>query len=117
VFLFELDQDAVLQRQAPKFSALSKYPSVRRDMALLVEDGVSVAAITGAIEECHETAIREISIFDIYRGQGVAEGYKSVALALVLQDFAQTLTDIEIDAIFRKVLDTLAAKLNAKLRE
>jgi phenylalanyl-tRNA synthetase beta chain len=117
VFLFELDQDAVLQRQVPQFSALSKYPSVRRDMALLVEEGVSVAAITGAIEECRETAIREISIFDIYRGPGVAEGYKSVALALVLQDFAQTLTDIEIDAIFRKVLDTLAAKLNAKLRE
>jgi phenylalanyl-tRNA synthetase beta chain len=117
VYLFELEQDVVMERKVPKFNALSKFPSVRRDLALLVEDAVSAAAITRVIEECSETAIREISIFDIYRGQGVAEGYKSVALALVLQDFAQTLTDTEIDAIFRKVLDTLAAKLNAKLRE
>lgn len=117
VFLFELEQDAVLERNVPKFSTLSKYPSVRRDLALLVDEAVSAAAITSVIEECMETAIREISIFDVYRGPGVAEGYKSVALALLLQDFTQTLTDTEIDAIFRKVLDTLAAKLNAKLRE
>jgi len=106
-----------LERNVPKFSTLSKYPSVRRDLALLVDEAVSAAAITSVIEECMETAIREISIFDVYRGPGVAEGYKSVALALLLQDFTQTLTDTEIDAIFRKVLDTLAAKLNAKLRE
>ncbi len=117
VFLFELDQDAVLQRKVPKFSPLSKFPSVRRDMALLVDEAVSADAITRAINDCQEAAIREVSIFDIYRGQGVVEGYKSVALSLVLQDFAQTLTDTEIDAIFRKVLDTLAAKLNAKLRD
>ncbi|MDT4291443.1 phenylalanine--tRNA ligase subunit beta [Methylomonas sp. MO1] len=117
VYLFELEQEAVLERKVPKFRALSKFPSVRRDMALLVEEAVSATAITRVIQECRETAIREISIFDIYRGPGVAEGYKSVALALVLQDFTQTLTDTEIDAIFRKVLDTLAAKLNAKLRE
>ncbi|WP_445369641.1 phenylalanine--tRNA ligase subunit beta [Methylomonas sp. BW4-1] len=117
VFLFELEQDAVLERNVPKFSTLSKYPSVRRDLALLVDEAVSAAAITSVIEECMETAIREISIFDVYRGPGVAEGYKSVALALLLQDFTQTLTDTEIDAIFRKVLDTLTAKLNAKLRE
>ena len=117
VFLFELDQDAVLARRVPKFSPLSKYPSVRRDMALLVAEAVSAAAITDVIETCGESAIREISIFDIYRGPGVAEGYKSVALSLVLQEFSQTLTDSEIDAIFRRVLDTLAAKLNAKLRD
>ncbi|OQW67159.1 MAG: phenylalanine--tRNA ligase subunit beta [Proteobacteria bacterium ST_bin11] len=117
VYLFELEQDAIMARNVPKFNALSKFPSVRRDMALLVEEIVTAAEIIGVIEDCREPAIREISIFDIYRGQGVAEGYKSVALALVLQDFAQTLTDTEIDAIFRKVLDTLASKLNAKLRE
>lgn len=117
VFLFELDQEVVLERRVPQFSPLSKFPTVRRDMALLVEETVSAAAITRAIEDCREAAIRDILIFDIYHGQGVAEGYKSVALGLVLQDFSQTLTDTEIDAIFRRVLDTLAAKLNAKLRE
>lgn len=117
VFLFELDQEALLQRQIPKFSPLSKFPSVRRDLALLVEESVTAAAIRAAITDCQEQAIREILIFDVYRGTGVPEGFKSIALALVLQDFTQTLTDTEIDAIFRRVLDTLAAKLNAKLRE
>jgi phenylalanyl-tRNA synthetase beta chain len=117
VFLFELEQEAVLERAVPKFSPLSKFPSVRRDIALLVEDSVSAGAITHCINSCNETLIREIQIFDIYRGQGVAEGYKSVALSLVLQEFTQTLTDTEIDALFKRVLDVLATELNAKLRD
>ncbi|WP_445370836.1 phenylalanine--tRNA ligase subunit beta [Methylomonas sp. HW2-6] len=117
VFLFELNQDAILQRKVPKFSPLSKFPSVRRDMALLVAEAVSADAIIACIAETGEQSIRDVSIFDVYRGQGVAEGSKSVALSLVLQDFSQTLTDAEIDAIFRRVLETLTAKLNAKLRE
>jgi phenylalanyl-tRNA synthetase beta chain len=117
VFLFELNQEAVLERTVPKFAPLSKFPSVRRDMALIVDDAVSASAIIDCIAACGETAIRDTQIFDIYRGQGVAEGCKSVALSLILQEFSQTLTESEIDAIFRRVLDALAAKLNAKLRE
>jgi phenylalanyl-tRNA synthetase beta chain len=117
VFLFELNQEAVLERAVPKFTPLSKFPSVRRDMALIVDDAVSASAIIECIAACGETAIRDTQIFDIYRGQGVAEGSKSVALSLILQEFSQTLTESEIDAIFRRVLDALAAKLNAKLRE
>jgi len=117
VFLFELNQESVLERTVPKFAPLSKFPSVRRDMALIVDDAVSASAIIDCIAACGETAIRDTQIFDIYRGQGVAEGCKSVALSLILQEFSQTLTESEIDAIFRRVLDALAAKLNAKLRE
>ncbi|MGZ4960421.1 MAG: phenylalanine--tRNA ligase subunit beta [Methylomonas sp.] len=117
VFLFELSQEAVLERAVPKFAPLSKFPSVRRDMALIVEDTVSASAVIDCISACGEAVIRDVQIFDIYRGQGVAEGCKSVALSLILQDFSQTLTDLEIDAIFHRVLDALAAKLNAKLRQ
>lgn len=117
VFLFELNQEWVLKRSVPKFSALSKFPTVRRDMALLVDQAVSAGSIVRCIEACGEVAIREVQIFDIYRGQGVAEGHKSVALSLILQDFEQTLTDVEIDAIFHRVLETLATTLNAKLRD
>ncbi|MDO9138809.1 MAG: hypothetical protein Q7U38_00580, partial [Methylobacter sp.] len=56
-------------------------------------------------------------IFDIYRGKGVEEGSKSVALSLIIQSFSQTLTDSEIDAIFSRLLATLTTKLNAKLRD
>ncbi len=117
VFLFELDQDAVLARVTPKFSPLSKFPSVRRDMALIVADTVSAQAIIDTIQAVNETVIRDVQIFDVYRGQGVAEGCKSIALSLVLQDFSQTLTETAIDGIFHRVLDVLATKLHAKLRE
>ncbi|MGR9044818.1 MAG: phenylalanine--tRNA ligase subunit beta [Gammaproteobacteria bacterium] len=116
VFLFELDQAVLLRKRIPAFNPLSKFPSVRRDMALLVDEKVSVGEIIECILGTGEQAVREVLIFDIYRGQGVESGAKSVALGLVLQDFSQTLTDSEIDAIFSKVLASLATKINAKLR-
>jgi len=117
VFLFELDQTLLFKKQLPKFETLSKFPSVRRDMALIVEEKVTVAEIIACIEQCQEKVIKDILIFDIYRGEGVDNGYKSVALSLMLQDFKQTLTDSEIDAIFSKVLENLKNKLSAKLRD
>ncbi len=117
VFLFELRQDHVLQHAVPKFTQLSKFPSVRRDMALIVKQSISANDITNCIDSCHQPAIREVAIFDVYHGKGIEEGYKSVALSLVLQDFSRTLTDSEIDAIFHGLLERLTATLNAKLRD
>jgi len=117
VFLFELAQDAVLQRAVPKFAPLSKFPSVRRDLALIVHQDVSAGDIIACIHRCQETAIREINIFDVYQGKGIEEGHKSVAFSIVLQDFTQTLTDLEIDAIFRTLLEKIKTELNAKLRD
>lgn len=117
VFLFELELNKILNKHIPSFKSLSKFPSVRRDMAILVNETVTAKQITSCIENCFETAIQEIHIFDIYRGQGVEKGYKSVALSLILQDFSQTLTDIEIDAIFSRVLSKLSQDIGAKLRD
>jgi len=117
VFLFELDQEAILQRQVPKFSPLSKFPSVRRDMALIVKEEISVQQLINCINSCQQPAIQKIMVFDIYRGTGIEAGYKSVALGLLLQDFSQTLTDSQIDAIFSTVLDTLTRTTGAKLRD
>lgn len=117
VFLFEIAQDAILQRRVPKFSALSKFPSVRRDMAVLVRQNISADDLINCINGSREPAVREVAIFDIYQGKGIEEGYKSVALSLILQDFTQTLTDSEIDAIFRRLLDKMTTELNAKLRD
>ncbi|WP_150046582.1 MULTISPECIES: phenylalanine--tRNA ligase subunit beta [Methylomonas] len=117
VFLFELAQDALLASRKPGFTPLSKFPSVRRDMAIIVEQKISAAEILECIHGCNEEKVREASIFDVYQGKGVEDGYKSVALSLVLQDFGQTLTDTEIDAIFRKLLAKMISELNAKLRE
>lgn len=117
VFLFELDLEQVFKKQIPQFEALSKFPSVRRDMALIVEEKITVSTITDCIYDCNEKIIKDVLIFDIYRGEGVDEGYKSVALSLILQDSSQTLTDSEIDAIFSKVLNALQNNINAKLRD
>lgn len=117
VFLFELFQDRILQRAVPQFAPLSKFPTVRRDIALIVRQQVSAGDIVACINGSQEAAIREVNIFDVYQGKGIAEGHKSVALSLVLQDFNQTLTDLEIDAIFRRLLEKMTTELNAKLRE
>lgn len=117
VFLFELSLELLCERKVPSFAPLSKFPSVRRDMALLVKQTVSAGDIVACIEAAKQTAVREVSIFDVYQGKGIEEGYKSVALSLVIQDFERTLTDTEIDAIFHGLLETLSAKLHAKLRD
>jgi phenylalanyl-tRNA synthetase beta chain len=117
IFLFELDQDLLLNKHIPKFKPLSKYPSVRRDIALIVKEEIAVSEIINCIKGCAEPTLQDIVIFDIYRGKGVEEGSKSVALSLIIQDFSQTLTDSEIDAIFSGLLETLTTKISAKLRD
>jgi len=117
VFLFELSQTVLLERKVPSFNSLSKFPSVRRDLALLVAEEVSFATIKECIENCNEDLIKVINVFDIYRGQGVEQGYKSVALGLTMQDETQTLTDSEIDAIVNRVLGALSNGISAKLRD
>ncbi len=117
VFLFELSQTTLLERKVPAFSSLSKFPSVRRDLALQVTEETTFQAVKQCIDNCQEAVIKEVKVFDIYRGQGVEEGFKSIALALILQNVTQTLTDTQIDAIVNIVLDALSNKLNAKLRD
>ncbi|MBF6650820.1 phenylalanine--tRNA ligase subunit beta [Methylobacter sp. BlB1] len=117
VFLFELDQNLLLNKHIPVFKPLSKYPSVRRDLALIVKEEISADDIINAVKGCAEQTLQDIVIFDVYRGKGVEEGYKSVALSLTIQDYSQTLTDSEIDAIFNRVLDTVMNKISAKLRD
>ncbi len=117
VYLFELDQNRLLKKQLPKFRPLSKYPSVRRDMALIVKEGITAGDIINCIKNGSEAALQDVVVFDIYRGKGVDEDSKSVALSLFIQDFSQTLTDSEIDAIFNRVLVTLTDTIGAKLRD
>ncbi|OYV16862.1 MAG: phenylalanyl-tRNA synthetase beta chain [Methylococcaceae bacterium NSP1-2] len=117
VFLFELAQDLVLNKTPAKFKPLSKYPSVRRDLALIVNDDITANQLIACIKNCNEPTLQDIVIFDIYRGKGVTEGSKSVALSIILQNDTQTLTDLQIDAIFSTLLDTLTRNTGAKLRD
>lgn len=117
VYLFELDQERLLDRRLPQFRTLSKFPSVRRDLAIVVGEEVSAGRILEVIEGMGLSFIQEVTIFDVYRGQGVESGKKSVALGLIVQDFSQTLTEAEIDAIVSMVLERLTIEIKARLRD
>jgi phenylalanyl-tRNA synthetase beta chain len=116
VFLFELDQDRLLNRGIPAFKPLSKFPQVRRDIALIVDDAVTAGGLAGSVKN-QSPLIRQVVVFDVYQGPGIEAGAKSVALGLVLQDEGETLTDAKVDGVISEVLARLALEFNAKLRD
>ena len=116
VFLFELDQDTLLKRPIAAFKPLSKFPQVRRDLAIIVEEKVTATAL----KQCAETQsplIRQVVIFDVYQGTGIESGKKSVALGLVMQNDVETLTDAKVDGVMTAVMTQLTHEFNAKLRD
>jgi phenylalanyl-tRNA synthetase beta chain len=117
VYLFEINLDLLFQKKVPSFKPLSKFPSVRRDLSLIIDENVAISAILNEIKQFSSNVIQDVVIFDLYRGQGVEQGKKSVALGLIIQDSSQTLTDSEIDAIVNQVLEKLVTNLDATLRE
>ena len=117
VYLYELDQNLLLDKKIPAFKALSKYPAVNRDWALIVAESVTADNIIDCIKSSHEATLKGITLFDIYRGKGVEEGFKSIALSFNLQDDTQTLTDSEVEAILSRILEKLTITINAKLRD
>ena len=109
-----------LQRHADTeivYTPLPKYPSTARDIALLVDEDMEVGRIEKVIKEFGGKILETVRLFDVYRGQQVEDGKKSVAFSLVYRDKDKTLTDEEVTEVHSKVLDALKDKLNAVLRE
>jgi phenylalanyl-tRNA synthetase beta chain len=117
VYVFELKQSAIADNNIPAFSALSRYPEVRRDLAILVDEAIPVAEILSVIEATSSDLVKETQLFDIYQGKGVDEGIKSVAFGLILQEFSRTLTDLEVDSEIENIISTLNQQFAATLRE
>ncbi|MDH5710786.1 MAG: phenylalanine--tRNA ligase subunit beta [Gammaproteobacteria bacterium] len=117
VYIFELRLDILKSAILPKFSPLSRYPEVRRDLAIVVDENVSVQSIQDCITEISSDLLQNIQIFDIYTGKGVDSGRKSVALGLILQDFSRTLTDQDVETEVENVVSSLKQKFAATLRE
>jgi len=117
VYVFELKQSAIANNNIPAFSALSRYPEVRRDLAILVDEVIPVAEILSVIESTSSDLLKETQLFDIYQGKGVDEGRKSVAFGLILQEFSRTLTDLEVDTEIENIVSTLNQQFAATLRE
>ncbi|HQT27368.1 MAG TPA: phenylalanine--tRNA ligase subunit beta, partial [Burkholderiales bacterium] len=112
--LFEIDLDALMMRELPSFSEISKFPPVKRDIAILVDERVSVQSI---LDECRKAAESvKVELFDLYRGQGVEMGKKSLAFRITIQDTQKTLLDAEVDAIITQVIEALEKRFDSKLR-
>ncbi|PWG61096.1 phenylalanine--tRNA ligase subunit beta [Sediminicurvatus halobius] len=117
VFVFELDLGRITAARVPAFREISRYPAIRRDLAVVLPEAVSAAELRATVVASAGEALRELILFDVYRGKGVADGFKSLAIGLILQDSSRTLTDSDVDAVVARVVERLRAELQAELRE
>ncbi len=117
VIAFELDLEPLLLRALPKARPLSRYPSVRRDLAFVVAESVPWAAISASAEAAAGACLQELRLFDRYAGKGVEIGFKSFAMGLILQEESRTLTDREVDAVVARVTAALQHEHGARIRD
>jgi phenylalanyl-tRNA synthetase beta chain len=116
-YLFEIDLDRLGLGRLPAFEPLSKFPAIRRDIALVVDRGVSYAQVRQRVLAAAPEILKDIGLFDVYTGQNIEPGVKSLALGLILQASSHTLTDQEVDAAVQQVITTLERDLGAQLRD
>ncbi|SDY97694.1 phenylalanine--tRNA ligase subunit beta [Nitrosomonas sp. Nm33] len=114
--LFELHIDSLSTRTLPKVKRLSKFPPVRRDIAIVVANHISTQMLLESINTEKAAIISEIHLFDVYSGKGMEFGKKSLAFRILLQDTEKTLVDKEIDEAISELIGILESKFNAKLR-
>ncbi len=116
-YLFEVSLDGLLDGVLPVFAPLSKFPSIRRDIALVLDQSVEFEAVKLCIEQAAPEILTDIKLFDVYTGDKVDSGRKSLALGLILQGTSQTLTDEIVDEVVDNIVRALAKNLKAYLRE
>ena len=115
--LFELELAALEQGHIPAFQALSKYPAIRRDISIVVDEEVSAQQVHDCIAAEAPEALRQVQLFDMYVGKGIDSGRKSLSLGLTLQDLSRTLTDNDVDNVIETIINALRTSLGAALRE
>ncbi len=108
--LFEVDSAAIMRRSLPRHGGLSRFPSVRRDLAFVIAGDLSAGEVLATLREAAPPIVESLAVFDEYRGPGVAAGKKSLAIRIVMQDTQRTLTDREVE-------DAVASMAQAVIRE
>ncbi|HEX9180820.1 MAG TPA: phenylalanine--tRNA ligase subunit beta [Burkholderiales bacterium] len=116
VTVFELELGALASANIPGFSTVSRFPPVRRDLAVVVAHEVPLQAILDALGEGRPEAVVDVALFDLYRGKGVEQGKKSLAFRVLLQDTQKTLTDLEVDSAVGQLVRILQDRFGAGLR-
>ena len=116
-YLFELSLNCFENARIPRFEGISRFPSVRRDLAVIVDEAVTASALEQLVWRHAGTQLKNFQLFDVYKGKGIDSGRKSVAFGLTFQDQSRTLEDTDIDVALTPILSALAAELGAMLRE
>ncbi|MBL0711220.1 MAG: phenylalanine--tRNA ligase subunit beta [Colwellia sp.] len=115
--VFELLLSEISDRKIPEACAVSRFPANRRDLAVVVKEEVDAKKVLQLIEKVGGNYLIDLNLFDVYQGQGIEDGYKSLAIALVLQDIDKTLEEKDITEVIDRVVDSLQTELNASLRD
>ena len=116
-WLFEISVDPSFRSEVPVFSEVSKFPAIRRDLAVIVDERVTLDELKESVNLAAKGLLRELAVFDVYRGKGVEPGRKSIAFGLILQETSRTLTDGEADAVVAAVIERVKGDLKAGIRE
>ena len=114
---FDLHNLLTLNRKAKQFSSLPRFPSVKRDISVVVPDFVPAGELLRTIEAQQHKYIESTDIFDVYRGKPVQKGYKSVALSVTYRSSQATLDDQTVDKLHDKIVNTLMAEFQARYRQ
>ena len=119
VFYADLNWNAILSelgKHKVQYAEISKFPEVKRDLALLIDKNVTFAEIEKIAYETERKLLKKVTLFDVYEGKNLEAGKKSYAVSFILQDETKTLTDSQIEGIMKKMLGNFENKLGAKLR-
>ncbi len=113
---FEVDLEPLRRRALPRLQALGRFPSVRRDLAFVVPEAVTWAAIETSIHTVAGPLLVGLGLFDVYAGKGVESGFKSLAMGLILQEKSRTLTEQDVEEVVQRVTDALQHEHGARIR-
>jgi phenylalanyl-tRNA synthetase beta chain len=115
--LWELDEQQAFGAELPEFAEISRFPSIRRDLAVLVSEEVEVQSLLDVIRGSAGPHLTESKVFDVYSGDRIDSGLKSVAFGLILQDSSRTLTDDDADRVVAAVMARLESEFGARMRD
>jgi len=116
VYVFELDLGIALEAELPAYVRVSRFPSIKRDISVLVDENLAVSKMLAAVSQQVGKVLKQAVVFDVYQGTGVESGYKSVSLSLLLQHEDKTMTDEEAESSFQKALVILQSEFGAEIR-
>lgn len=118
IYIFELSLQALMKKtKTLKYQEAPKYPDITKDVAFIIDKKVTSAEIEKEIRKNGTKILNEVKVFDLYEGEKVPEGKRSIAYSLVFNDYTRTLKEEEVDSIFRTIIDKITTKFNCEIRD